>query len=95
VRIYQQEADNDGARTPGMSAARFNALREHAASLTGITGTRSQNDLTGLDLFRPQARGHLMERSYSAGSSICSSACGTTDSRPFTDEIFSPTGHCA
>ena len=52
VRIYQQEADNDATRTPGMSAARFNALREHAASLTGITGTRSQNDLTGLDLFK-------------------------------------------
>jgi predicted permease len=35
-----------------MSAARFNALREHAASLTGVAGTRSQNDLTGLDLFK-------------------------------------------
>ncbi len=52
VRVYQQEADTDATRTPGMSAARFNALREHAASLTGISGTRSQNDLTGLDLFK-------------------------------------------
>jgi predicted permease len=52
VRIHQQEADNDATRTPGMSAARFNALREHAASFTGVTGSRSQNDLTGLDLFK-------------------------------------------
>jgi putative ABC transport system permease protein len=52
VRVYQQKSDNHATRTPGMSAARFNALREHAASLTGIAGTRSDNNLTGLDLFK-------------------------------------------
>ena len=51
VRIYQQEADNPATRTPGMSAGRFHALRERVSAFTGVAGARSDNNLTGLDLF--------------------------------------------
>jgi predicted permease len=52
VRIYQQEPDRPASRNPSMSAHRFTALRERAASLSALAGTRSDNNLTGLDLFR-------------------------------------------
>jgi predicted permease len=52
VRIYQQDPDNPANRTEGMSAGRFHILRESASLLAGVAGTRSTNDLTGLDLFR-------------------------------------------
>jgi putative ABC transport system permease protein len=52
VRIYQQESDNPATRATGMSAMRFAILRERAASLTDVAGTRSDSRLTGLDLFK-------------------------------------------
>ena len=52
VRLHQLERDNPAARNGRMSAERFNALREQAASLAGMAGMRSNNDLTGLDLFK-------------------------------------------
>ena len=52
VRVYMQEPDNPANRAATMSAARFTALRERAASLTSVAGTRSDSRLTGLDLFK-------------------------------------------
>ena len=52
VRIYQQESDDSTTRTGGMSARRFTALRGRVPSFAGVTGTRSDANTTGLDLYR-------------------------------------------